>query len=526
MKSAMKHVFLVLLFLLCVSCSSDRDTSAILDQVEALIDENPVAAYDLVKGIDGAAIRSSAVNARYALLYTRAEYKNYIDAPTDSLISIAADYYERHGSEKEKFYAYLYQGCVNYGIKDYNSNMKAVDVLLKACSYVDAVDNYKDVGLMYIQLSTLYGEQQATDEEACARKAYNAYEKAGMEAHATNAMAHIAASLLHQGDYERCLYYSDTILNKAISIKDTVDIVNALVKKTQCAIRLQRFSLGDSIYRTLKSDYNYRYDSQDYSQLAVIQASKNNQIDAEHYIGCARKTADNFNDSLQCYIFSSRVYSKLHLDSLAYAYKDSAFLLENRLLVASLHHTALAVQRDYLEMQFENAELTHRQNLLYLAVVILILSLVIIIVVDYARRQKLMTRLQSEKIKNLLSELNKDRHLLNEGLYKLRHSEIICSFKEALAKGLSIHDEDWKEMEASFCKYLPSFEQTLLAVHEMSQIEWRVCMLLKAGFSSSDIARIVNKSPTAIPSIRSRLYSKFFMKKGKASDWDVFIDSI
>lgn len=52
MKSTMKHIFTVLLLLLCVSCISDRETRAILDQIEALIEENPAEAYELLKGID------------------------------------------------------------------------------------------------------------------------------------------------------------------------------------------------------------------------------------------------------------------------------------------------------------------------------------------------------------------------------------------------------------------------------------------------------------------------------------------
>ena len=145
---------------------------------------------------------------------------------------------------------------------------------------------------------------------------------------------------------------------------------------------------------------------------------------------------------------------------------------------------------------------------------------------DYARRQKLLTRYQSERIKNLLSEQDKNRQQLNDSLYKLRHSEIVLNIHHALSKGIAIRENEWADINCAFQEHLPSFEKTLLVIHELSQVEWRVCMLLKLGFVSSDIAKLVNKSSTTIPSIRSRLYSKFFLKKGRAADWDSFVDSI
>lgn len=526
MKSAMKHIFTVLLLLFCVSCISDRETRAVLDQVEVLIEENPAEAYELVKGIDGAAISSSAVNARYALLYTKAEYKNYIDAPTDSLISIAADYYERHGSDQEKFYAYLYQGCVNYGIKDYTSSMKAVDVLLKANDYVDAVDNYKDVGLMYIQLSTLYGDQQSSDEEICARKAYEAYEKAGLELHKTNAMMQIASAMFHKGEYVQCYNFSDSILVRATILNDTVDIVNALVKKVMCAVWINRLEQAHSIYSTLLHNYGYSLDSQDYSHIAIIKASQNNKEEVDENIINSKLYATTFNDTVRCYIYAAKAYELLHVDSLSYVYKDSALIYENRLLEISLKHTALAAQKEYAEYKLENAKLTNRQNVLMLVLVILLLSLLVVLVFDYARRQTLLTKLQAERITNLIAELDKNRKQFDEGLDNLRHSQIVAIFQNALNKDVILHELDWKNLDDAFHTFLPTFEKTLLAIHELTEVEWRVCMLIKLGFSSSEIAKLVNKSATAIPSIRSRLYAKCFLKKGRAADWDTFIESI
>lgn len=527
MKSTMKHIFTVLLLLLCVSCISDRKTRAILDQVEALIEENPAEAYELVKGIDDAAISSSAVNARYALLYTKAEYKNYIDAPTDSLISIAADYYERHGSDEEKFYSYLYQGCVNYGINDFNSNMKAVDVLLKACNYFDAVDNYKDVGLMYILLATLYGEQQASDEEKCAKKAYSAYLKGGYMRHALNALGHISISKIHKEEYDSCYIYADSMYNMAIEVHDEKYISHAMLVKAQCAVETDSINLAKLLYEQLKEGNTYSFKSQDFSCLSIIYASCNDIIAAEDNLALAINNAKTFNDSIFYYASASKVYRYLNNEVLIYAYQDSVLFLENRMISTGLQNTALSTQKEHIEHQLIIELFNNRLRTFWFILILSVILIVLIIVIVYVRQQKILAKLQAEKIHCLQKDLAQHKQKYNDGLQTLSQSEVVLRFHNSLSdRHVTIHESDWNELYLLFCGYLPSFETNLRRVHDLTQIEWRVCMLLKLGFSSSEIAKITNKSTTTIPSIRSRLYKKFFMIEGKASDWDVFIGSL
>ena len=65
-------------------------------------------AYAVLDSIDGRLfLPGSYQQARYALLYTKAQYKNYIDCDNDSLISLAVDYAEAHGNKKDRFYLLL-----------------------------------------------------------------------------------------------------------------------------------------------------------------------------------------------------------------------------------------------------------------------------------------------------------------------------------------------------------------------------------------------------------------------------------
>ena len=50
--------------------------------------------------------------AKYALLYSMALDKNYIDLQSDSIIAPAIKYYERHGSHEERFLCYYYRARI------------------------------------------------------------------------------------------------------------------------------------------------------------------------------------------------------------------------------------------------------------------------------------------------------------------------------------------------------------------------------------------------------------------------------
>lgn len=90
----------------------------------------------------------------------------------------------------------------------------------------------------------------------------------------------------------------------------------------------------------------------------------------------------------------------------------------------------------------------------------------------------------------------------------------------------SLGEEEWVELDKTVNNVFESFSSTLLGNCKMSRHEYGVCLLLKIGLSSSEISRLTNRSLQAINSTRSRLFFKYFGKKGSAAEWDKFIKSI
>ena len=75
--------------------------SLVLDEAESLMVSDPASALSTLNGVDISEFDDSAVMARWALLYTEALVGNRLSAPTDTIVNIAIEYYDRHHFEAE-----------------------------------------------------------------------------------------------------------------------------------------------------------------------------------------------------------------------------------------------------------------------------------------------------------------------------------------------------------------------------------------------------------------------------------------
>ena len=115
-----------------------RAVNALMDSVEFSMDDHPSYADSLIKRIDPNSIRNKRQKARYALLYTAAEYKNYQPLTTDSLIMEAVRYYSHNKNIDYRFLSYYYLGCVYIEMKQ----LKDASVALAQAEWlVDRIDN-------------------------------------------------------------------------------------------------------------------------------------------------------------------------------------------------------------------------------------------------------------------------------------------------------------------------------------------------------------------------------------------------
>lgn len=103
------------------------------------------------------------------------------------------------------------------------------------------------------------------------------------------------------------------------------------------------------------------------------------------------------------------------------------------------------------------------------------------------------------------------------------NSEICQTLRRKAQAGESVKSDEWKEFELAVKAISPDFYSKFYSLHKVSDLEYRVCLLVRARFTPADMAILLCKSRSSITSIRSRLYEKVFGKKGGSRDWDDFI---
>lgn len=106
----------VLVLLLCtsvmfLSCKDNQIGSA-LTSAEISMNDRPETSLEVLESIDKNLLSTRKQKAKYALLYSMALDKNYIDIKADSIIAPAVEYYECHGTKEERFLCNYYNARI------------------------------------------------------------------------------------------------------------------------------------------------------------------------------------------------------------------------------------------------------------------------------------------------------------------------------------------------------------------------------------------------------------------------------
>lgn len=157
----MKHWLLgCVVCCLWMGCTSEG-WRPLLDRAEALMQDSPTEARALLDTIPGYRIKQPALRARYALLYTQALDKSYIDVADDSLSQLAVSYYAEHGAVEKQASALYYHARVLMNGGDTGA---AVRYLVEAEMKAREVDDRRLLGLINSSLGNLYAAQYGNEK--------------------------------------------------------------------------------------------------------------------------------------------------------------------------------------------------------------------------------------------------------------------------------------------------------------------------------------------------------------------------
>ncbi len=446
----MKNILSLLLLLLAfTACGDKKAVTDVLNRAEALMNEHPDSALNLLRTLTFDDFQKEKNRARYALLHSQALDKNYIDVTSDSIISVAVEYYQDEEDVRNKFLSYYYMGRVH---ANGGNSLKAMLSFTKAEQLEGEIRDSLALGLLYSQLGDLYREYYDFP------KSLVAYEKAGVcygqvskERHRLYAMLDQAYVFRTMGQIDECFQRLLKVRKEAEYLRDSYLLRSVLGDLLMHYVKEDCIEEAENSFEELKSQFGLGNKTAAFwGCVSRLHAAKNNETEALQALEQGWKLTKIPNDSVVLYCDAAKLYAHFKQPEKAYHCVVKATTLQNRLVQESLQQPVLTAQRDYLseKLEFEAYRLRMEKHFRFLYILFFIVLLGIVV---YVLSKKL--KQEKEKARRTIDELNEEMQRkeaesnrkvasLLQKLERKNQSDIIIN---SLREELSRRDENLKQ---------------------------------------------------------------------------------
>ena len=558
----------IVLFLIMGACNN-HPQAPILLEVEKIIEEQPDSALSILNKVENINQLSEKDHATYCLLLTQAQDLNYITHTSDSLIKIAATYFDKSNDKHKASLSYYYMGRVNTDLHD---ALKAQEFYLKALEIGEKTKDYHLLAKICNNLGTLYNYQDIYDLALPMQK--------------------------------KALYY--------INMEQKQDTVNMsyILRNTARTFTLMNLEDSAVIYHKQALKYSRPYNiSSILVDLGNIYIYKNEYVEAKKYIDLAQNSTTILKTLYPIYLSKGKLLSAMgQLDSAKYYLTQCSQSSNIYTQAGSLYHLAQVALKEndlnnyvkYTETystlrdsitkhsHFENIRIAQSmfnyqriakekdqfekkaaQRMIFIYQVIIIFFLTIAIFIFIFKREKIkkkrLTELKEEQYKRsqqYIENNNKQIFQLTETLHSKQEemSEVERQLYEArklmlemenrqifekqgtillLEKDfhnssiyIRIHREDdiqlspseWEELHQLIDATYPDFTNRLIRLYPQISIEEiHICYLVKMQLSIKKIAFIMHITSSGVSQCRRRLYKKFTGEPQNTEKFDRFI---
>lgn len=536
------------LFLLffAVGCSHVNDgmirggkaIDAVLDSAERIMDDDAARADSLIKMIDSHSIRSKERQARYALLFTAAEYKNYQPVLSDSLIMLAVRHYSISNNLEYRFLSYYYLGCVYVELKQYT---EAAAAFTQSEQLTDRIENDYWKGLLFSQLGDIFKEAcDYNRAEDYYWSAESCFKNAGKKTHYLYALYNVGDCKFNMHDFKGADSITQIVEKYVTIIDDSLLYVNCLYNRLYCALYMNMTDSASRIldkYAEIKDAYNT------FSYLELIALYYNNVGDyakSETYLSQAWNCDLSVTDSIYLYFVSSLLAeSKGQIKESFELYRNYTSL-QNENLRSILRQPVLAAQKEQYKILAENELLKsrHARLTLMLCVIIFMLIIVIVLVTYHYKKKRMKEQLYDslavvDELSGKIEQLKKqvriqfhERHDLSNRLYSMyfdsESQDKVTKQQLTVTINSLIKDYTAPDSVRKLDNLInESYDgiMTRLAAEDvgLSDKEMQLIRFSFAGLSSKSVSVIIKESPQNIYQIKSRLLKK--VKRNSENLW-------
>ena len=577
-----KVIYLLLILLILTSCAGNRKYDDLMKRADSIMNVNDDSAKVAIRMLDGIKSQlpefSQSQKMRYELLRHKAMNKACITFTSDSVMKKVVDYYDNHGSANERMLANYVLGCVYrdmyeapMALEYYNKATEQADTTAADCDYGTLYRVYSQMGFLF---SKQYLPYQLLDAFGKAVKyAYlakdtlnaiinyqnreNAYSYLGnkdsviaINLHAATMFKQIgnnyAAAIAFGCNYNYYVEKEDTLnalktfkayfstgyegnseyedskayvlCQKGTYYMFTAQLDSAYNNLQQSLRLCKSYSIKTATTKALAQYYakvnqpamamKYALQSSEYNDSDLIEARKTQlqQVQAMYDYSrnqeVAKRAEQKAKRSMQMNYMIVLACIMLFL-LLSYIYRKQLALKKKKIAVSKLLYedSLLKLKR----LQDEKAKLVSENDN----------KLVQIITEKEKTINKLKAEINDIQEKYSLSSMSDvELALMDSSIYKK------IKFIEVHPKK-NMSEEDWKELADTVEKAIPNFIPRLK--NKLSDKDYQICLLIRLGFSTSLIARLLDLSVAAISKSRKTMLKKICGKIGKPKDFDEYV---
>lgn len=159
-------------------------------------------------------------------------------------------------------------------------------------------------------------------------------------------------------------------------------------------------------------------------------------------------------------------------------------------------------------------------GLLSLTLIVLAVMFLLYIYYQMSVVRKLRIRNKINELK--LFSLSSDAKNVNRQIEIKKH----LSLNRYIEEQKILADEDWKTLDFEVNQLYHKFKEILNCGVKLSDFEYKVCLLVKIGVETKNIALFTAHSKQAVSMAKQRLFCKLTKEKGRAEDFDMLIANL
>ncbi len=577
-----KVIYLLLIIMILTSCAGNRMYDDLMQRADSIMNVNDDSAKVAIRMLDGVKSQlpefTQAQKMRYELLRHKAMNKACITFTSDSVMKEVVDYYDYHGSANERMLANYVLGCVYpdmheapMALEYYNKATEQADTTAADCDYGTLYRVYSQMGFLFSKQYLLYQELNAFDKAEkyayLAKDTFNAivnYQNQGEvydflgKKDSVIAINLLAAKLFkkHGNDYAAAIAFGCNY-NYYIEKKDSINAKKAFEAYNSTGYE------GNSNYEDAKAYVLY--------QKGTYYLFVNKQDSAYDNLSLSFKMCKSYSIKAATTKALAQYYAKVNQPAMAmkYALQSSEYNDSDLIGARKTQLQQVQAMYDYSRNQEiaknaeQKAERSTRMNYM-----IVLSCLMLFLLLSYIYRKQIaikkkkiavskllyedsllkLKRLQDERAKLVAENDNKLAQVIMEKentISKLkaeithiqeRYSLSSVSDADLILKDSSIYkkikfievhpkekmcEEDWKVLADTIEEVVPNFIPVLK--NKLNDKDYQICLLVRLGFSTSLVARLLGLSDAAISKSRKTMLKKICRKEGKPKEFDEYI---